>query len=74
VQDLIINNNYNDNMGITEDQIYQRYFKNEGISYKKFVKKYLPILMKLGKKESKIRIYSLIQDENINVIYWKILE
>ena len=74
VQDLIINNNYNDNMGITEDQIYQRYFKNKGISYKKFVKKYLPILIKLGKKESKIRIYSLIQDENINVVYWKILD
>ena len=73
-QDLIINNNYNDNMGITEDQIYQRYFKNDGISYKLFIKKYLPILMKLKQKVPKIRVYSLIQDENINVVYWKILE
>jgi hypothetical protein len=73
-QDLIINNNYNDNMGITEDQIYQRYFKNEGISYKLFIKKYLPILMKLKKKVPKIRVYSLIQDENISVVYWKILD
>ena len=72
-QDLIANNNYNDNMGITEDQIYQRYFKNEGISYRLFIKKYLPMLMKLKKKDPKIEIYSLIQDENINVVYWKIL-
>ena len=73
-QDLTINNNYNDNMGITEDQIYQRYFKNDGISYKLFIKKYLPILMKLKQKVPKIRVYSLIQDENINVVYWKILD
>lgn len=72
-QDLIANNNYNDNMGITEDQIYQRYFKVEGISYPLFIKKYLPILMKLKQKDPKIGIYSLIQDENINVVYWKIL-
>ena len=71
-QDLIVNNNYDDNMGLTEDQIYQRYFKNEGINYRLFLKKYLPMLMKLNQKKPQIKIYSLIQDENIDVVYWKV--
>ena len=72
VQDLINNNsNLDENMGISEEEIYKRYFKINGITYKHFIKRYLPKLKKLLKNEHRIKSYSIIQNDNI-INFWKL--
>lgn len=58
VRDLS-NNSISNQRTISEDDIYQRYLKNEGISYKEFNDKYLPVLRKLRRNENGLKIYNI---------------
>ena len=55
---------------MSEDDIYRRYFQDNGVSYKEFVKKYLPQLKKLRRNELRLKLSSYVEN-NKNVIYWE---
>ena len=55
---------------MSEDDIYRRYFQDKGVSYKEFVKKYLPQLKKLRRNELRLKLSSYVEN-NKNVIYWE---
>ena len=56
---------------IYEDDIFQRYAQNYGIKYEEFIKKYLPALRKMRRKDSRLKTHS----ERVNgkdVTYWEL--
>ena len=55
---------------MTEDDIYRRYLQDEGVSYKEFIKKYLPELKKLRRKELKLKLSSYIEN-NKSIVCWE---
>ena len=55
---------------MTEDDIFRRYLQDEGVSYKEFIKKYLPELKKLRRKELKLKLSSYIEN-NKSIVYWE---
>lgn len=72
IQDMKRNiSNNNQSITIYEDDIYKIYFQNKGISYKRFVKKYLPILRKMVKNEPNVNIHS-IKDNEKEIYLWKL--
>lgn len=56
---------------VSETEIYRMYFENNGVSYNDFLKKYLPVLNKLRRKETQIRVSNIIENGK-NVIYWEL--
>jgi hypothetical protein len=73
--DLMNNNNVNNENGIrfiSEDDIYERYVKNYGISNKEFIKRYLPKLRKMREDDSMLKSFR----NNVNgkeITFWEIL-
>ena len=55
---------------ISEDDIYEKYVKKYGVSYNKFIRKYLPALEKLRMKQNG-KIIKLNSAEK-NIIFWKL--
>ena len=56
---------------IYEDDIFRRYAQNYGIKYEEFIKKYLPALRKMRRKDSRLKTHS----ERVNgkdVTYWEL--
>ena len=72
IQDMKKNiSNNNQSITIYEDDIYIIYFQNKGISYKRFVKKYLSVLRKMVKNEPNVNIHS-IKDNEKEIYLWKL--
>lgn len=59
----------NDNK-ISEEDIYNRYVKGYGVSWKKFNKVYLPLLQKMRRKDSRLKIFSE-SIEGKNIVFWE---
>ena len=70
VKDLHENDNQN---RISEDDICKRYSEMYGISYKKFLKKYLPQLRKLRRDDNRLKVSSVINKEK-EYIFWELCE
>ena len=70
VKDLHENDNQN---RISEDDICKRYSEMYGISYKKFLKKYLPQLRKLRRDDNRLKVSSVINKEK-ECIFWELCE
>ena len=61
-------NNY-----ISEIDIYKRFVQPYGISYDKFLKKYLVQLHKLRRNDNRLKISSMKKDEKI-IVFWELSE
>ena len=70
VKDLNENNNQN---RISEEDICRIYSEMYGISYKRFLKKYLPQLRKLRRNDNRLKISSIIKNEK-ECIFWELGE
>ena len=56
---------------ISQDDIYKKYVQKYGVSYNKFIKKYLPKLDKLRKKDHRLKKSSMIYNEN-TFVFWEL--
>ena len=56
---------------ISEEDIYNKYVKNYGVSYFKFKKKYLPQLQKLRRNDNRLKISSIKNDEK-TFVFWEL--
>lgn len=56
---------------ISEEDIYNKYVKNYGVSYVKFKKKYLPQLQKLRRNDNRLKISSIKNDEK-TFVFWEL--
>ena len=70
MKDLNENNNQN---RISEEDICRIYSEMYGISYKRFLKKYLPQLRKLRRNDNRLKISSIIKNEK-ECIFWELGE
>jgi hypothetical protein len=61
-------NNY-----ISEIDIYKRFVQPYGISYDKFLKKYLVQLHKLRRNDNRLKLSSMKKDEKI-IVFWELSE
>ena len=61
-------NNY-----ISEQEIYKRFVQPYGISYDKFLKKYLVQLHKLRRNDNRLKLSSMKKDEKI-IVFWELSE
>ena len=71
VKDL--RNNSGNSRGISEEDIYKRYVEKYGISYNKFLRKYLPLLNKMRRKDNRL-VISSIKNDNKEYIFWELSE
>ena len=55
---------------ISEECIYRRYFQEDGLSWEKFTKIYLPLLEVIKSKNKKLKTLREIIEAK-NVIFWK---
>lgn len=56
IEYLINNQNIGENNSITEDDIYQRFVKNYGVSYEEFKKRYIKTLRRMRRNEQRLKI------------------
>ena len=71
-KDLINNNNIsNENIVISEDEIYERYVKKYNVSYKEYIRKYLPKLRKMRENDLNLKTF-LNNINNKNVYFWEL--
>ena len=73
IKDLDNNTISNENRAISEDNIYEKYVKNSGVSYREFVKKYIPVMKKLQRNEPRLRLSSIIINGK-QVVFWELYE
>jgi hypothetical protein len=67
--------NENDNRGISEEDICRKYSEMYGISYNKFVRKYLQKIQKIRRedKENRLKLSSVKNNEK-EYIFWELNE
>ena len=63
----------NENNYISEQDIYKRFVQPYGISYDKFLKKYLVQLHKLRRNDNRLKLSSMKKDEK-TFIFWELSE
>ena len=68
VEDL---SNDEENRTISEEDIFRKYVQGYGISYKKFIKSYLPILRNLRRKNNRLKIFNEIIDGK-EMMFWEL--
>ena len=73
IKDLDDNSISNQFKAISEDNIYEKYLKNKGVSYAKFVNKYLPVMRKMRRDEPRLKLSQIINN-NQNVVFWELNE
>ena len=68
-----LSENNNDNRRISEEDICKRYSQMYGISYNRFLKRYLPQIHKLRRNDNRLKLISVINDEK-EYIFWELNE
>ena len=60
-----------ENRTISEEDIYRKYVQGYGISYKKYVKSYLPILRNMRRKNNRLKMFTEIIDGK-DMMFWEL--
>ena len=71
IKDLNNNNISNENRAISEDNIYEKYLKNNGVSYREFVKKYIPAMRKMRRNEPRLNLSSMRNNDK-EIVFWEL--
>ena len=71
IKDLNNNSISNENRAISEDNIYEKYLKNNGVSYREFRQKYIPAMKKMKRNEPRLKLSSIINN-NKEIVFWEL--
>ena len=73
VKDLEKNNNSGNRASISQEDIFKNYVEKYGISYSKFLRKYLPMLQKMRRDDHRLVLTS-VKNDNKEYVFWELNE